>query len=138
MKIIVKNDKEVKLNKFIDWLLYMVGYTIVVTLVDQIFNSFDVENIWYGFIAVLLIYILNKTIKPLIVRLTIPITALTFGLFYPFINLFILKLVDFILGSHFQIYGIWSGILIAVVISIMNYIMEEFIIKPIIRKCDNE
>ena len=108
------------------------------TLVDQIFNSFDFENIWYGFIAVLLIYILNKTIKPLIVRLTIPITALTFGLFYPFINLFILKLVDFILGSHFQIYGIWSGILIAVVISIMNYIMEEFIIKPIIRKCDNE
>ena len=138
MKIIVKNDKEVKLNKFIDWLLYMVGYTIVLTLVDQIFNSFDVENIWYGFIAVLLIYILNKTIKPLIVRLTIPITALTFGLFYPFINLFILNLVDFILGSHFQIYGIWSGILIAVVISIMNYIMEEFIIKPIIRKCDNE
>ena len=138
MKIIVKNDKEVKLNKFIDWLLYMVGYTIVLTLVDQIFNSFDVENIWYGFISFLLIYILNKTIKPLIVRLTIPITALTFGLFYPFINLFILKLVDFILGSHFQIYGIWSGILIAVVISIMNYIMEEFIIKPIIRKCDNE
>lgn len=138
MKIVIKKDKEAKLNNFIDWLLYMVGYTFVLILVDQIFNSFDVENIWYGFIAVLIIYLLNKTIKPLIVKLTIPITALTFGLFYPFINFFILKLTDFILGSHLQIYGIYSGVLIAIVISIMNYIMETFIIKPIIRRCDNE
>lgn len=138
MKIVIKKDKELKLNKFIDWLLYMVGYTIVLILVDKIFNSFDVENIWYGFLAVLIIYLLNKTIKPLIVKLTIPITALTLGLFYPLINYLILKIVDLILGSHFQIYGIVSGIIIAVVISAMNMIMEEFIIKPIIRKCDNE
>lgn len=138
MKIVIKKDKELKLNKFIDWLLYMVGYTIVLILVDKIFNSFDVENMWYGFLAVLIIYLLNKTIKPLIVKLTIPITALTLGLFYPLINYLILKIVDLILGSHFQIYGIVSGIIIAVVISAMNMIMEEFIIKPIIRKCDNE
>lgn len=138
MNIIVKKDKELKLNKFIDWLLYMVGYAIVLTLVDKIFNSFDVENVWYELLAVLIIYLLNKTIKPIIVKLTIPITALTLGLFYPFINLFILKVVDFILGDHFEIYGFVSGILIAIVISAMNFIMEEFIIKPIIRKCDNE
>ncbi len=138
MKLVIKKDKELKLNKFIDWVLYMVGYTIVLTLVDKIFNSFDVENVWYGLIAVLIIYLLNKTIKPLIVKLTIPITALTLGLFYPFINLFILKIVDLILGDHFQIYGLVSSLLIVIVISIMNFVMEEFIIKPIIRRCDNE
>lgn len=138
MKIVIKKDKELKLNKFIDWLLYMIGYAIVLKLVDIIFNSFDVKNIWYELLAVLIIYLLNKTIKPIIVKLTIPITALTLGLFYPFINLFILKIVDFILGDNFQIYGLISGLLIAIVISAMNFIMDEFIIKPIIRKCNNE
>lgn len=138
MNIVKKVKDGNQLNRFIDWLLYMVGYAAVLTVVDLIFNSFDVENIWYEFLAVFIIYLLNKTVKPLIVKLTIPITALTFGLFYPFINLFILKIVDLILGQHLQIYGFWSGLLIAIVISIMNFFMEELIIKPILRKCNNE
>ena len=36
-----------------------------------------------------LLFILNKTIKPLLFYLTIPITGITLGLFYPFINLII-------------------------------------------------
>ncbi len=138
MKIITEKGHEIKLNKFIDWILYMIGYTIVLVLIDKIFNSFDIDNILYGFLAVLIIYLLNKTIKPIIFKLTIPITGLTFGLFYPFINLFILKIVDFILGNHFHIHGIISGVLIAVMISVMNFFMEELIIKPIIRRCNNE
>lgn len=138
MKIITEENHEVKLNKFIDWILYMLGYTLVLIIIDKLFNSFDIDNVWYGFIAVLLIYLLNKTIKPIIFKITIPITGITFGLFYPFINLFILKIVDFILGNHFQIYGIVSGFLIAIMISIMNFCMESFVIKPIIRRCNNE
>lgn len=138
MKVIIEKGHEIKLNKFIDWILYMIGYTLVLIAVDKIFNSFDIDNVFYGFVAVLIIYLLNKTIKPIIFKLTIPITAITLGLFYPFINLFILKIVDFILGEHFQIYGIVSGVLIAVMISIMNFFMEELIIKPIIRRCNNE
>ena len=37
-------------------------------------------------IAVLIIFILNRTIKPLLVFLTLPLTAITLGLFYPLIN----------------------------------------------------
>ncbi len=138
MKLIIKDKNIYRINKFVDSLLYISGYTLVLFLVDIIFNSFDIDNYWFGLLAVILIYILNKTIKPIIVKLTIPITALTLGLFYPFINLFILKIVDFILGEHLQIYGIVSGILIAVFISVMNFFVEELIIKPIIRRCDNE
>ena len=138
MKIVIKEKNECRINKFLDSIIYIFGYTLVLFLVDMIFNSFDIDNYWYGIIAVILIYVLNKTIKPIIVSLTLPITALTLGLFYPFINFLILKIVDIILGEHIQIYGVVSGILIAVVISIMNFLVEELIIKPIIRKCDKQ
>lgn len=138
MKIVIKEKNVCRINKFLDSIIYIFGYTLVLFLVDMIFNSFDIDNYWYGIIAVILIYVLNKTIKPIIVSLTLPITALTLGLFYPFINFLILKIVDIILGEHLQIYGVVSGILIAVVISIMNFLVEELIIKPIIRKCDKQ
>ena len=119
-------------------MLYILGYTLVLLIVDAIFNSFDVDNFWYELLAVVIIYVLNKTVRPIIFKLTIPITALTFGLFYPFINFLILKIVDLILGDHFNIYGFWSGLLIAICISIMNFFVEELIVKPIIRRCNNE
>lgn len=135
MENISQNEKSFKFSKMLDWILYVASYTFVLLIVDLLFDSFNLDNIWYSFLAVLIISILNKTIKPIIFKLTIPITGLTFGLFYPFINLFILKIVDFILGNHFKINGILIGVLIAVLISIMNFIIEEIIIKPIIRRC---
>lgn len=122
------------INKVLDWMLYIFGYTFVLYLADLLFDSLYSENIFYDLLAAIIISVLNKTIKPLIFRLTIPITAITLGLFYPFINLFILKIVDFILGDNFDIYGIFHGILIAIMISIMNILVEGLIIKPIIKR----
>ena len=138
MKLIIKEKNEARLNKLLDSILYISGYALVLFIIDIIFNSFDIDNNFYFFITVLVIYALNKTIKPLIVRLTLPITALTFGLFYPFINFFILEIVDFLLGSHFQIYGFWSTLLISLVISVMNFFVQILVITPIIRRCNNE
>lgn len=138
MKVVIKEKNNVRINKFLDSVLYILGYTLVLLIVDAIFNSFDVDNFWYELLAVVIIYVLNKTVRPIIFKLTIPITALTFGLFYSFINFLILKIVDLILGDHFNIYGFWSGLLIAICISIMNFFVEELIVKPIIRRCNNE
>lgn len=138
MKVVIKEKNSVRINKFLDSVLYILGYTLVLLIVDAIFNSFDVDNFWYELLAVVIIYVLNKTVRPIIFKLTIPITALTFGLFYLFINFLILKIVDLILGDHFNIYGFWSGLLIAICISIMNFFVEELIVKPIIRRCNNE
>ena len=138
MKVVIKEKNSVRINKFLDSVLYILGYTLVLLIVDAIFNSFDVDNFWYELLAVVIIYVLNKTVRPIIFKLTIPITAFTFGLFYPFINFLILKIVDLILGDHFNIYGFWSGLLIAICISIMNFFVEELIVKPIIRRCNNE
>ena len=115
MKKVTKKTR--RINRLIDWVLHMIGYIIVFIVVTSFFKSIYIDSdhliIWSS-IIVLIIYILNKTVKPILVTLTIPITGLTLGLFYPFINLFILKLVDWILGKHFQLYNFWIALLVSI------------------------
>ncbi len=115
----------------IDWLAYSIGYALILILMSIIFKkTVQIDNSYFGLwalIAALLIRLLNRTIKPVLVWLTIPITALTLGIFYPFINVIILKMVSFILGNHFNINGILMSFLIAILISILNKIIDDII-----------
>ena len=136
MKLIIKEKNKTRLNKLVEWLLYLIGYTIVFILVTSLFKTIYIDSnhlILWSLLIEFIIYILNKTIKPVLVTLTIPITGITLGLFYPCINVFILKLVDWILGPHFEVKNLLIALLVACLLSIINFIMEE-IIKNIIRK----
>ena len=134
MKAIISDKDEKRLNKVLDWIIYISGYTLTLFLVDVIFNAFEVDSILYYFIGSILIYVLNKTVKKIVFKLTLPITGLTFGLFYFVIDFLMLKIVDYILGHHFDIYGIWWGLFIAVSISVIHFLLEEVILKPLVRK----
>ncbi len=136
MNLVIKEKNKVRINRLFDWLIHMIGYTIVFIAVTSLFDSIYIDSdhliIWSA-IIVLVIYILNKTIKPVLVTLTIPITGLTLGLFYPCINVFILKLVDWMLGKHFEVKNLLIALLVAVLLSITNFIMQE-IINNILKK----
>lgn len=135
----MKKKNSLKVNKIIpviDWLIYMCGYTIVIMLVSMLFNSIQIDHnhfVLWSAIIVLVTYILNKTVKPILITLTIPITGITLGLFYPFINVFILKLVDWLLGKHFNVTSIFIAFFAAILISTMNFIVEKIINKIITR-----
>lgn len=126
-----------KINKYLDLLIHVLGYTLVLITVSVIFRkTVIIDNscfgLW-GIIAVIIILILNKTIKPFLVRLTLPLTALTLGLFYPLINILILKITDIILGIHFDIHGTIFLFIVSIIISIMNAIMDNIIIDMILK-----
>lgn len=127
-----------KINKYLDWLIHMIGYTLVLISVSIIFNdTIYIDNSYFGLwglIAVIIIFILNRTIKPLLVWMTLPLTALTLGLFYPLINILILKITDFILGIHFEIRGTIFVFIVSIVISIMNAIMDNLIIDKMLKR----
>lgn len=130
----MKWNKKESISKGLDTFIHLVGYTLVLITVSVIFKKIVfISNIWFGFLAVLIIFILNKTVKPVLTWLTIPLTAMTLGLFYPLINAFILKLSDWILGSQFDVNGIIWLIVVSIVITIMNAIMDNFIIDGIIK-----
>ena len=134
--IIGKNNKA-RFNKLLEAILYLVGYTISFLLVASMFETFVLSKEWtllYAFLAVIIIFILNKTVKPILVVFTLPISALTLGLFYFVVNTFILKLVDFIMFDKLDFTNIWILFIISILISAINLLIELLIIKPIIRR----
>lgn len=116
-------------------ILKYVCYTLVLLLVSYLFESFSFDSNWWVLLASFVVFILNVTIKPIIVWLTLPITGVTYGIFYFVINLIILKVTDWILLSHFDIKGIIAPFFIAIFISIINMLMEMFIVIPIKERC---
>lgn len=146
MKVIIVDDKkknkknkgteiEYRLNLFLEWLIYMFGYAIVLLIASNLFRSLYVENFLYGFIGAVLIFVFNKTVKPILVTLSLPLIGLSLGLFYFAINVIILWLVSLVLGSHFYLTGFLSPFIVSVFISIMNVLVESLIIKPLIERC---
>lgn len=129
-----KWNKRETISKSLDIFIHLIGYTLVLIAVSFIFKDIVyISNFLFGFLAVLIIFILNRTVKPVLTWLTIPLTAMTLGLFYPLINAFILKLSDWILFNHFEINGIGWLIFVSIIISIMNAIMDNFIIDGLIK-----
>ena len=145
MKVIVVDDNsknkrkkvfkpEYRLNLFLDWIIYMLGYAVVLLMASSLFRSIYVESFLYGFIAAILIFVFNKTLKPILVIWSLPLIGLSLGLFYFAINVIILWLVSLILGSHFNLTGVFSPIIISIFISIMNVVIENLVIKPLIER----
>ena len=122
--------KNKKINNFSEWMYYMLAYALVILIMTRAFDSIYIYPKYTFFIClliVILLYILKKTVKPLLVLLTIPITALTLGTFYLFINLFMLKLVDWMLFGLFDLNGFWTAIFFSILISIVNYLVDDTI-----------
>ena len=130
-----KHDTEYRLNLFLEWLIYMIGYALVLLVTSNLFRSLYVENFIYGFLAAIIIYILNKTIKPILVTISLPLIGMSLGLFYFVINVVILLIVDLILGKHFYLTGFISPFIVSIFISILNVIIENLVIKPLIERC---
>lgn len=134
---ITKKYKKLINNKFIEWIIYMIGYAIVLATVSVLFKSFEINNQYFGLYALLasiIIYILNQTIKPVLTYITLPLTVLTWGLFYPIVNVIILYLTNFILGDNFKITGFIAPFFIAIIISLLNILMEGLVLKPITKR----
>lgn len=132
MRVIqIKKNKKEKLTIFLNWLFHMISYTLILILASKIFKAIYIKNFLYGFLAAIIIFILNKTIKPVLVNISLPLIGLTLGLFYFFINVIILYITDLILFLGFEIDGIFSPYIISIFISIMNILIENTILKSI-------
>lgn len=138
----MKKSKHGLFIKIFDWVIRILGYTVILMLMTLVFkNTLYIDNSYYGLwclIASVLIYLLNKTVKPFLIWLTIPITGITLGLFYPFINLIILKIVSLILGKHFAIYGIWFAVLVSICISVLNVLLDMTVFKKLTFKEESD
>lgn len=139
MKLVVatKGKNAVRINRFFEFVLYIIGYTIAFLIVDLFFDSFQISEDFrslYAVLAVVIIYLLDQCVKPILVTLTMPLTGLTFGLFYFVINTLILKLTDWMMVSKLNFTDIWVLFFISIVLSIIHFIIDDVIIKSLIKK----
>lgn len=80
-----------------------------------------------GFVTALILSavlaLLNLTLKPLMIILTIPFTIITFGLFLIVINAVNILIAESLI-SGFEVDGFWTAALFSIVVTILNWIFD--------------
>ncbi|MBE9115190.1 phage holin family protein [Lusitaniella coriacea LEGE 07157] len=92
-------------------------------IISKLPLGIEVDDIWKAVVAGIVFGILNAFVKPILFWLTLPISVLTLGLFALFLNVIIFGLAAWLVTGFRLQWGIWSAILGAIVLSILNSIL---------------
>lgn len=92
---------------------------ISVLLAEFLLPGVHIDDFMTGFILAAVIILINLTLKPIIILLTLPLTLITFGLFLLVINALMILLADHFIDG-FSVDGFWWAILFALVLSVIN------------------
>ncbi|QHE53558.1 phage holin family protein [Pontibacillus sp. HMF3514] len=107
------------------WLLHVVLNAVAIIAVAQLFESFRIEGFAAALIASLILSVLNAIVRPILVVLTLPITVVSLGLFLFVINAITLMLTAWLMGSSFVIDGFGIAIISAIIISLLNLMLNQ-------------
>jgi putative membrane protein len=113
------------------WVSSILVNSLVLIVVAGYFESFYIEGIGAAILASILLSVLNVLVKPILVLLTLPVTIVSLGLFLFVINAVTLWLTQAIMGDSFVIESFGAAIVAAIVISILNLLIQKVIIEPI-------
>jgi putative membrane protein len=103
------------------WLVNFLGLWAAATLLNGIGYNGRMRVL---IIAALIFSIVNAVVRPLIIVLTLPVIAVTLGLFILVINAFMLYMVTF-LYPKFTITSLRSAIMAVVIIWGVNYLIDD-------------
>ncbi|MDR6999468.1 phage holin family protein [Neobacillus niacini] len=113
------------------WLLgVLINAVLFMAMAGYFHESFQLTGFTAALQASFLLSILNILVRPLLILLTLPATVLTLGLFLFVINAITLELTDAIMGPSFEISGFGMALFAAVIMSIVNLIIQKTILEP--------
>ncbi|MFC7064117.1 phage holin family protein [Halobacillus seohaensis] len=110
-----------------NWFLHILVNAVAIVIVSFIFTSVEIDGFVGALIAAFILSILNAIVRPILVLLTLPITVLTLGLFLLVINAITLAMTDGLLGTMFEISGFGMTLVAALVISLLNLVLNSII-----------
>jgi putative membrane protein len=118
------------------WLIGIgINAILFIALAGYFENSFYIEGFGAALAASFILAILNMLVRPILIILTLPITFVTLGAFLLVINALTLLLTDELVGSSFEIDGFWMAFFIALIMSIVNVILQKTVFS---RKKEND
>ncbi len=97
---------------------------IAVFLAVMIVPGLEIDSLSAGLAAVLVLTLLNLLVRPLLFVLTLPLIALSMGLFLIVVNALLLELTAYLV-SGFSVTGFWPAIGGAIVISLVTMILNS-------------
>ena len=113
----------------IRWLML----SFAVWVAAEIVPGIHLEGLSSTLIVAAILGLLNLYLRPILFMLSLPVTIVTFGLFVIVVNALLLGLTDWlvnIFGSvRFDVEGLGSALLGALIISIVSMLLGSFI-KP--------
>ena len=111
------------------WLMLAAAVWVAAELVSGIY----LEGVVSTLVVAAILGLLNLYLRPILVLFSLPFTLITLGFFIVVINAALLGLTDWLVdifgGIEFGVDDIWSALLGAIIISLVNMLLGA-IIKP--------
>jgi putative membrane protein len=107
--------------------------TVAILLASYFVPGIRVDTLSTAIIAACVLGLINIFVKPILVLLTLPLSILTLGLFYFFVNAFLLELVAHLV-SGFVVKDFFSAFLGSLIISFVSWLANSFIATHKIEK----
>lgn len=105
------------------FLLRWVTTALAVGVAAQVLPGIRVDSVWAAIVAALLLGLVNVTLRPILLLLTLPLTVVTLGLFALVVNGAMLALVASVVkGVH--VAGFGSAVLGAILISLVGSLLS--------------
>ncbi|MCM3567437.1 phage holin family protein [Neobacillus mesonae] len=113
------------------WLIgCIINAVLFMALSGYFHDSFYLSGFSAALQASILLSILNVLVRPLLILFTLPVTILTMGFFLFVINAITLELTDYLMGSTFEIDGFGMALFFAVLMSLVNLVIQKTILEP--------
>jgi putative membrane protein len=113
------------------WLIgVLINAVLFMALAGYFHESFQLTGFTAAFEASFLLSILNLLVRPILILFTLPVTILTLGLFLFVINAITLELTDVLMGASFEINGFGMALMVTMIMSIVNLIIQKTILEP--------
>ncbi|HVA96779.1 MAG TPA: phage holin family protein [Candidatus Acidoferrales bacterium] len=103
------------MGHFTNW----IANALAIMVAAYVLPGVHVANIWTALIVALVLGILNILVKPILVILTLPITAITFGLFLLVINAVLAVMASHIVPGFTVDSFVWAFIF-SLAVSLIN------------------
>lgn len=112
-----------------DFIIKLFLNAIAVVLTAYLLPGVHLENFGYAVLLAALLSVLNVSLKPLLVFLTIPATIFTLGLFLLVVNALIILTADWIITDGFNVDGFWWALAFSLVLSFISGIFDRLTVK---------
>jgi putative membrane protein len=111
-------------NPLVRFLLFWASHTAMLWAASRVFPTVHFDGMQALLVAGLLFGLVNATVKPILVILTLPITLLTLGLFLLVINALMLMLTAWLVPGFHLSGSFWNTLLVAFFVSVLSVLLN--------------